>query len=134
MVTSSSAKQFKLDLNQAFEDEVERPLVLIHMKIAMEALNRVVMKSPVDTGRFRGNWTVAVGRPNLATTTEVDKSGGATITKGSQIVMGIKGPCVTWLSNNLPYASALENGHSKQAPAGIVAVTYAELSSIVEVA
>ena len=104
------------------------------MKIAMEALNRVVMKSPVDTGRFRANWTVAVGRQDLSTTEETDKSGTATIAKGSQIILGQKGPAVIWLSNNLPYAQALENGHSKQAPMGMVALTYNELMQIVKVA
>ena len=133
MATSKTARQFKLDLDKAFQDEVAAPVALIAQKLAMEALNRVVMKSPVDTGRFRGNWTVAVGKQDLSTTTEVDPTGAKTIAKGSQIILGQNGPAVIWLSNNLPYAEALENGHSQQAPAGIVAVTYAELSSIVRV-
>lgn len=133
MATNSTAKQFKLDLDKAFEAEQEH-VALIAMKIAMEALNRVVMKSPVDTGRFRANWTVAVGRQDLSTTEETDKSGTVTIAKGSQIILGQKGPAVIWLSNNLLYAQALENGHSKQAPMGMVALTYNELMQIVKVA
>lgn len=132
MATSNSARQFKLDLDKAFEEQQER-VALIAMKIAMEALNRVVMKSPVDTGRFRANWTVAVGRQDLSTTEATDKSGAATIAAGSQIILGQKGPAVIWLSNNLPYAQALENGHSKQAPMGMVALTYNELMQIVRV-
>ena len=34
-----------------------------------------------------------------------------------------------WISNNLPYITALEDGHSKQAPAGMVALSLAEVSS-----
>lgn len=134
MTTSSSAKQFKLDLQDAFETEVEQTVILIQQKIAMEALNRVVMKSPVDTGRFRGNWTVAVGRQDLTVTDNEDKPGNETIARGTPIINGAPTYSVIWLSNNLPYAEALENGHSKQAPAGIVALTYAELSQIVRVA
>ena len=133
MATNSSAKQFKLDLDKAFEEDVEQVVVAVSMKIAMEALNRVVLKSPVKSGRFRGNWTVAFGQQDLTTTTEVDPSGMKTIAKGSQIILGQKGPAIIWLSNNLPYAERLENGYSKQAPAGMVAITFTELSKIVEV-
>lgn len=132
MATSSKARQFKLDLDRAFEEQQER-VALIAMKIAIEALNRVVMKSPVDTGRFRANWTVAVGQQDLTTSEQVDPSGNATIAKGSAIILGQKGPAVIWISNNLPYAQALENGHSQQAPMGMVALTYNELMQIVRV-
>lgn len=132
MATSNKARQFKLDLDKAFEEQQER-VALIAMKIALEALNRVVLKSPVKTGRFRANWTVAVGRQDLSITDEVDPTGQKTIAKGTPIILGQKGPAVIWLSNNLPYAQALENGHSKQAPMGMVALTYNELMQIVRV-
>lgn len=132
MATSNSARQFKLDLDKAFEEQQER-VALIAMKIALEALNRVVLKSPVKTGRFRANWTVAVGRQDLSITDEVDPTGQKTIAKGTPIILGQKGPAIIWLSNNLPYAQALENGHSQQAPMGMVALTYNELMQIVRV-
>ena len=36
-------------------------------------------------------------------------------------------PDVIWIQNNAPYGPALEDGHSGQAPSGMVAVTFAEL-------
>lgn len=97
-------------------------------KVAMELLSRVVMKSPVDTGRFRGNWTVSLNAPDISVTDGVDPSGGATIARGSSVITGMREPQVVYVSNNLPYAQRLEEGSSKQAPAGMVAVTLAELS------
>lgn len=133
MATSSRARQFKLDLDRAFEDEVAEVVTLVAQKISLEALNRVVLKSPVKTGRFRANWTVAVGHQDLTTTEEVDPTGQKTIAKGTPIILGQKGPAIIWLSNNLPYANALENGHSQQAPMGMVALTYNELSEIARI-
>ena len=38
---------------------------------------------------------------------------------------------VQFFTNNLPYAAALENGHSGQAPGGMVRVTVARFQQIV---
>lgn len=133
MATSKTAREFILDLEKAFQDEVERPVLLIAKKLAMEALRRVVLKSPVDTGQFRGNWNVAHGSKDLSVKLgHFDKVGGDTIARGIKVIQAQTKPGIVWVSNNLEYAEALENGHSKQAPAGMVGVTYAELSTIVE--
>lgn len=132
MATNRSAKSFRLDLARAFEEEVVDVVVAVHQKLALTALTRVVMMSPVDTGRFRGNWTVAIGAPNMKNDYPADKNGSGVIAREAPTVTGIKGFCTSWLSNNVPYAEALENGHSQQAPGGMVAITFAELSKIVE--
>lgn len=124
-----SAKAFRLELDRWFKNEVEERIVLVAQKIGMEALRRVVLKSPVDTGRFRGNWLVAIGSPAGGTVARTDKSGGETIREGSSVITGLSEAQAIYLTNNLPYASALENGHSKQAPGGMVAVTLAELEA-----
>lgn len=131
MATSQSAAGFVLDLEDAFEEEVSLPLLLITRKFGIDALSRIVMRSPVDTGRFRANWNVSFGAFDTSTTESKDKSGGETIGRGTVTVNGMQRPLVVWISNSLPYAEALESGHSKQAPLGMVAVTFAELSSIV---
>ena len=38
---------------------------------------------------------------------------------------------VIYLTNNLPYAVPLEEGYSKQAPAGMVALTVQDFQSVV---
>lgn len=102
-------------------------------KIGLEALSRIVLKTPVDTGRARGNWLVQIGGAGIEVTSEIDSSGAVTIAKGSNVIGTFKlkdGDQIISLYNNLPYINRLENGWSKiQAPAGMVAVTVAELEA-----
>lgn len=133
MATSNTAAQFRLDLMDALETEVEDVVIQVTQKIALEALNKVVMRSPVDTGRFRANWNVSFGNPDLAITENKDKPGTETIAKGGALIESLDRLNRVWISNNLPYANRLENGWSKQAPAGMVALTFAELSTIARI-
>lgn len=127
----ADAFNFALDLRK-FADSIPVEMVKpVVQKLAMHALRGVVMKSPVDTGRFRGNWNVAVNRIDYSVTAETDKSGGSVIAKGAAIIASAEPDQAICISNNVPYAVALEFGHSKQAPAGIVALTFAELESMI---
>lgn len=92
--------------------------------IAMAMLNEIVLKSPVDTGRFRGNNIVSVGAPVYTSTDNVDKSGVETIRLGLSAMSGLEPYTQVFIQNNLPYAGALEDGHSKQAPGGVYAVSF----------
>lgn len=85
-------------------------------------------------GRFRASWTVSIGAPSSAVATEVDKTGQPTIAKGTNVILQADGLQDIYIMNNLPYAHALEYGHSTQAPAGVVRITLAEASSYVEAA
>ena len=124
-----TAREFEIGLDKLFKDQVEGKIVEATKLLAMEALQRVVMKSPVDTGRFRGNWRVTIGSPASTPISRIDKGGGTTIGVGSSVIGRINEPRVVYLTNNLPYAVRLEEGWSKQAPAGMVAVTIAELQA-----
>ncbi|WP_199556401.1 HK97 gp10 family phage protein [Sandaracinobacteroides hominis] len=88
--------------------------------IALGILARLVDMSPVDTGRFRGNWQVDIGRAPEDELDTTDKSGAATKAKGSATIAGAAPFEPIYLVNNLPYAGALNDGHSRQAPAGFV--------------
>jgi hypothetical protein len=92
--------------------------------IAIAMLNEIVLRSPVDTGRFRGNNIVSVGSPVYAESASLDKSGGETISRGVSAVSGLEPFTQVFIQNNLPYAGRLEDGHSKQAPGGIYAVSF----------
>ena len=55
MTNVQNAKDFSLKLNKQVLDTNEKIEDAIQV-IAMDSLRGVVQKSPVDTGRFRGNW------------------------------------------------------------------------------
>lgn len=111
--------------------------------IALEVFRRIILKTPVDTGRARGNWLCTIGVPAEAmakgedwfqgqTSNDFDKSGRAAIEEASNQVLAWKPEDIAiFLTNNLPYIERLENGWSDQAPAGMVAITIAEFDGIV---
>lgn len=103
----------------AFIAQIESDLVKQARVIAMALLGEIVLRSPVDTGRFRGNTTVTIGSPVFENTANVDKTGAATLSAGQSVLTGLKPYTVIYIQNNLPYAEKLENGHSKQAPNGV---------------
>lgn len=132
---TSNIQQFNLALDDFIGQQVPKLAVLAHKKVTLDALRGVVKKSPVDTGRFRGNWQVSAGTENPSTTARLDKSaygsepGGDVLNGGLQILATLEPYSVTFIQNNLPYAQKLESGSSKQAPQGMVALTLAELQA-----
>lgn len=95
-------------------------------QVALKIYRQLVVKSPVDTGLFKGNWQASVGRPILTTRTTKASGGLGTLDHGlvAEVEAKIKrkNPFVNiFISNNLPYAYPLEHGHSAQAPSGFLA-------------
>lgn len=121
---------FTLNL-QKWVDKTKGNLDLVVRKVAFEMFSRVIQKSPVDTGRFKGNWQVAIGSVPSGTLELFDKAGTATMSRVTATVLGLKAGDVIILVNNLEYARALEYGHSKQAPAGMVRLTVSEFGAVV---
>ncbi len=107
-----------------FAEVVEQDLSKRVRVIAMAMLNEIVLRSPVDTGRFRGNNIVTVGAPVYAATESLDPSGGETITRGLAAMTGLEPYTQVFIQNNLPYAEKLEDGYSRQAPAGIYGTSF----------
>lgn len=95
-------------------------------KVSLDLYRSLVLKSPVDTGRFRANWVTGVGAVNTATSEQVDPSGEGAIARAEGALQNVQVGGVVYLTNSLPYAKRLEYGHSKQAPGGMVRITVAE--------
>ena len=119
-----SAREFSLQIDRSL-DLVDDEINDVIQVIGMYCLRGIVQKSPVDTGRFRGNWIVSTGSPDLRTKAQTDKSGSASINEGANKISSFdfKKQSTVYIQNNLPYANRLENGWSKQAPKGMVSIT-----------
>lgn len=107
------------------------------VKVMQNSLMRIggaiVMRSPVDTGRFRSNWLSAYGAMDTSTNDALDKSGAASIGKLTATVNTLAAGQVFYFTNSLPYAQRLEyDAWSAQSPAGMVRVSVASWQSIVE--
>lgn len=107
-----------------FAGVVEELLALRVRTISLEILQLVLLAAPVDTGRFKGNNIVSIGAPVYTTLDVVDLSGGETLARGLSAMSGLEPYTQVFIQNNLVYAVPLEDGHSKQAPAGIYGVSF----------
>lgn len=99
-------------------------------KLALEIFTGVVEMSPVKSGRFKGNWTVAHGGIPFQLLDLFDKEGDETIRKAVAKLNVIPvSDRPIYISNGLPYGPRLENGWSKKAPVGMVGVTLARIAA-----
>lgn len=95
----------------------------------LQMSNAIIIKTPVDEGRARGNWQASIGKPK---TGEIDREGeSGAMSEAASIAQTVQIGQVFYLSNNLPYIQPLEEGSSTQAPAGMLAVTVANFEKTV---
>ena len=81
-------------------------------------------------GRFRGSHIVSIGSEDFTVTTDIDRSGSITMSKGQAALEGIKPYTQVFIQTNLPYAERLENGHSTQAPDGVYELAFISVSEV----
>lgn len=140
----------------AFAEKMGIRLDLVARKVALTAFDSIVIRTPVDTGRARANWTMTIGssrQSSAANETLFDKSGEMTRARAQAVLADYRcGPPI-WISNTLPYIVPLEfggypdpvqfgswvkgqgyviksdGGYSKQSPQGMVRLTVAELNA-----
>jgi hypothetical protein len=77
----------------------------------------VTFATPVDTGRARANWRASAERPLYTTTESTDADASLNASKAA--IAGDRSG-VIYITNNLDYIGALNDGSSAQAPAGFV--------------
>lgn len=83
--------------------------------ISNQVLNSLVKKTPVDSGHMKNSWNLTENKINTSV--------------GGSVREKISGKKDVYITNSVPYALAIEHGHSKQAPKGIVKLTVNELKS-----
>lgn len=100
-------------------------------EIIIELGGSLIRMSPVDTGRFRGNWQFSITAPAGGTLDTVDPTGAETTARLVGDSIEFRAGTTGFIVNNLPYAIPLEYGHSDQAPGGMVRITQARFQQIV---
>ena len=121
---------------------------LVVRKVVLDIGRSLVEKTPVGNpdlwqnpdnkpdgyvgGHARANWSHSIGALVNQEFKEIDATGGASIDRIISSVPIKAAGKVHYIQNSLPYMQALEDGHSTQAPAGIVAVTEVEFQDYVQ--
>lgn len=121
---------FSIDISRFVEKSKGR-IDTIVKKVTLDVFSSVISMSPVDTGRFRGNWVASIGSYGNQILSVTDKSGDGTISEASRVVNNGNAGTIMYLVNNLPYAQRLEYGYSNQAPSGMIRVTIANYQDYV---
>jgi hypothetical protein len=117
---------------QKLADKMSLNLDTVVRKSLLELTGDIIKRTPVDTGRARGNWQATVGSPATGVLDAADKSGDKTTGKAQDAISKATGN-IYYLTNNLPYIQALEYGHSKeQAPHGFVRLAVADFEDYVK--
>lgn len=133
---SDDIKAAKLKINAKHERIVRGTTIAL--------FNAVIMDTPVDEGRLRGDWQTTVGQPATGSTGRVDAAGSAAMAEVSQNTLSAVG-IETHLTNNLPYCEVVENGdyngptdlvtadgYSKKAPQGMVKKNVDRFKKLIE--
>ncbi len=103
--------------------------------VAISGYSRLMVKSPVLTGRYRWGWNCSIGAIDYSVPDPAPKE----YAKNHQVYYDVDGDRAIksfvqvkldeniFIANSLPYAEAIENGHSRQAPAGVARIVVEEL-------
>jgi len=110
----------------------QKDIVTFQKKIAIDVLRGVTLKTPVDTGRARGNWILSVGGFSTSPVDINDVTGQGAISAGIGGLSGLRPFQVVFITNNVDYILVLEGGSSSQAPAGMVSLTLNAIRSIIQ--
>lgn len=118
-------RKFELDLDN-FCKKVELSAATVKKRVGFDLLGRLVRKTPVDTGRARGSWTIAV---NEADRTVLPPAPPGQIYPPPAIgALDVRLNESLVISNNLPYIVKLNEGHSQQAPKAFVELAIEEVN------
>lgn len=103
------------------EKQLDEVTVETLQKVVLAVDSAIVLSTPVDTGRARGNWLPSINTPREEKLVDnFDLTGSKSIAEAQSVSDKVIAGNTVYISNNLEYIGALNDGHSQQAPAGFV--------------
>ncbi len=131
MTISHNFGDFSRSMQKAWQER-DRKNAAGARKVAIQALADIQVGSPVDQGRFKASHSLSVdttefrpvpdGRDRAANETEAAERLQAAEARLGAVTGIPKGGMSIAITNNLPYANALEHGGSQQAPQGVYGI------------
>lgn len=127
----SNVAQFNISLEKA-ATKIRGDMNKFYKQVCMEVLKRIVLRTPVQTGRARGNWQLEIGRP-ASGILDVEGSKGEmtdlSVNSGISKLRDIPPFSIVHVTNNVEYLFYLEyDRRSPQHPEGMVEVTLTEMA------
>ncbi|CAB4122347.1 Bacteriophage HK97-gp10, putative tail-component [uncultured Caudovirales phage] len=100
-------------------------------QVCFEMAERVVTKTPVDTGFLRGSWQPSIGEPQQASGVQ-DKAGAGALNAAAMVMSDVKAGDRFYMINNAKYARHVEYGTSKMAGRFYVSDTVKNWQAVVD--
>lgn len=119
---------FGADIDKFRNKAINKNKALVNY-VCLNMANQIILLTPVDTGAAKNNWQSNIGSPNRSANSLPDKSGSGAKSQAEDKARQAYGG-IFYFVNSLPYIKKLENGYSKQSPAGMVMVTIARFRNI----
>lgn len=124
--------KFNVELEKA-ATKIKGDMHKFYRQVCIEVLKRIVLRTPVQTGRARGNWQTEIGRA-ASGVLSVEGSEGSmadmAISGGISKLADIPAFSVVHITNNLEYLYYLEyERRSSQYPEGMIEVTLTEMQT-----
>lgn len=120
-----------------FAAKIGQRIDVVARRVAIDLHTRIVLRTPVDTGRARASWMIGIGAaPKAVMGKAFNNPGGAASVAAAQhrklARFSAKAGRQIFITNNLPYIGMLEYGHSAQAPHGMVRISVAEVKAEIQ--
>lgn len=118
-----------MDLKKYYEIVMPNNHLELQKRLAVRLHQYIVFRNsqmpnhPVDTGWARANWGCSLGKPKTGTIGRYPGKGNTSnipIFDLTSVLAKARPFGIIWIYNNVPYILELENGHSKQAPEGML--------------
>lgn len=146
--------KWSLDLTK-YAEAKKKQISEVRKAVAVILFTDIVKRTPVDTGRARGNWQITVGHDDTAQIERFCKESdtAGVVATESEKIKDVSGDEKIYIHNNLPYITKLEyggypkevkkgtyvkgvgyvikseGGFSKRAPHGMVGVAMTNMSA-----
>lgn len=109
-------------------EQLDIAVEVVARKLTLDAWGKLTKRTPVDTGRARASWQISVSEPYAGP----PPTPGVHAAPSEPGVAEIDGTTSIFITSVLAYMEALENGHSGQAPQGMVRITVAEMAAEID--
>jgi hypothetical protein len=129
MERSTNLPQFNRQLLRTVK-KIEGDEVKFFKTVAFEAFRRIVMRTPVDSGRCRGNWQIGINEIITGTIDNRELWNNVFLRESVKLdeLKELINDSVVHITNNVDYCYYLEyERRSRQAPGGFVEITLEEL-------
>lgn len=124
-------KSFSADIS-AFVQKAQGNMDRAVRNVGEEIAERVIDRTPVESGEARGGWRASIGGYVPVKTEHLDPTGADAMAAIRATLANVRAGDVFYVVNHEDHAIALEHGLSTQAPAGMVSVTAKEFANIVQ--